>query len=182
LSKTADHHTALGAFVDGWGRLEFGVSSLFTILAGTDSSTGVTIFRSMGMRQVIDTIMSLATRKLDDGMIEELDKLLDRLGKMNSKRNTIVHGYWTVEIVVWVYKSKVQIRGTLLREVSPPDYRIRNKISDLKNQKERIKYTFNIKRIEAATRDANTLLADIALFRTKVAQFLQVASAPPLGA
>lgn len=59
LPKTADHHTVLGAFVDGWGRLEFGVSS--------------------------------ATRKLDDGMIEEVENLLDRLAKINGKRNTIVH-------------------------------------------------------------------------------------------
>jgi hypothetical protein len=91
LPKTADHHTVLGAFVDGWGRLEFGVSSLMTILAGTDTSSGNTIFRGMGMRQVIDTIMSLATRKLDDGMIEEVENLLDRLAKINGKRNTIVH-------------------------------------------------------------------------------------------
>jgi len=177
LPKNADHHTALGAFVDGWGRLEFSVSYLMTVLAGTDNPSGTIIFRSMGMRQVIDTIISLATRKLNDELVDRLENLLDRLGKINAKRNIIVHGHWTVEIVIWIYKSKVQHRGTLLREIEPSDYRTKSKISDLRNQKERTKHTFNIKRIDAAIRDADILIKDIGLFLNKAKEFLQTTPA-----
>ena len=58
------------------------------------------------------------------------------------------------------------MRAHLLREISPPDYRVAKIIFAVKNQKERIKYTFTPKRIIGAIKD--TLI----LFTEKSIQFL----------
>lgn len=161
----------LGQFVDAWGYLENIVSFLLKVLVAPDSTPGTVsvLFENMGMKQVMSVLQSLATAKLPDEEIDELINLIERLSAMNSKRNILVHGHWVIEIIIFVTRNEyVSFRGSLLREVNPHNLRIRKLISDVRNQKERVKHTFNLKRILSSTRDAHTLSKDIAKFTEKV--------------
>lgn len=175
LPQTPDHHMVLGQFVDSWGYLENIVSHLLKVLLAPESQSGTVsaVFRNIGMKQAMNILQSLATLKLGDDEIAELVNLLERLSKINSKRNKLVHGHWSLEVIIYVTRNEdVAFKGTLLREINPADHRMVSRISDLRNQRERIDHTFNLRRIIAATRDARTLAKDIVTYREKISPLL----------
>jgi hypothetical protein len=51
-----------------------------------------------------------------------------------------------------------------LREITPVDPALQAAISNPKNQKERVRYTFTPKRLDAVTRDVDALTDDIGKF------------------
>ncbi len=65
----------------------------------------------------------------------------------------------------------------LLREENPEDFRERGLIADIRNQNERVKHTFNLKRIEAARRDCELLILDIIKF-TNIELSMTLSSQP----
>ncbi len=164
LPTTKDHHTELGEFVDAWSRLETTIGFLFIQMAECDVNTGRAIFAGLGMRQVIETIGSLATIKLPNEEIKELSVILERISALNSKRNKIVHGHWVLEVILLSRGGLPLFKSNLLREVDPADFRILKRIHDLRNQKDRVRYTFNAKRIRAASLDAGKIEQDIGVF------------------
>ena len=173
VPSDAEHHAALGAFMDRWSGLESWVcGGIFTTLLGCDRGAARIIFQSMGMRQIIDAITGLATAKLDDTYILQLTNLLERLSKANGKRNVLAHGIWTLEVVLWVSKGSQNIKLHFMREAEPIDQRVNKAIADFRNQKERVKYCFNIKRIHAAAEESYKLAQDFASFNEVVSKIL----------
>jgi hypothetical protein len=170
--KTNDHHMLLGRFIDHWGQLEICLRFLLQKLAKTDIKATDAIISTMGIKQIIDVINSLATMRLSDTGIDLVAGLMELVSKLNSKRNVLIHGHWCLELFIWPYKNEVKMRAHLLREIEPPDYRITKIIFDVKHQKERIKYTFTPKRIIGAIKDTLTLFTDIANFNSSFDKYV----------
>ena len=143
------------------------LSSLFAGLVGCSSSKGDAIFSKIGMRQVTQIIKNLSTAVLSNQSILELENLITRLTSLNGKRNILVHGRWTMEIVVWGYKGSLHWKAVLWRGVEPDDFRDLSKVYDIRNQKERIRYLYNLKRIQGLVRDALILVRDIRSFQRR---------------
>jgi hypothetical protein len=93
-----------------------------------------------------------------------LVKLADRMARFNSKRNILVHGHWILEAVVFVRKGQAVLACQFIRETTPSDPEIAQRILKPQYQKERVKHCFTLKRIEATTRDALALVKGFADF------------------
>src|SRR5262249_1985 len=93
-----------------------------------------------------------------------LINLLDRIGKLNTKRNILVHGQWVLEANVLVRRGEAYLSTQFLREVVPTDPEDAEKMADPRNQKQRVRYTFTLKRIDAASRDTDTVNRDMCNF------------------
>lgn len=118
-ADSIEHHTVLGEFVDSWSRLELALSVALSYLIGCDLRTAHAVFNGLGMKRVMEVMLSLATMKLGDKEILETTNLLDRLSKINRKRNVVVHGQRTVEFVVWGRGCNIMHKTQLLRETKP---------------------------------------------------------------
>ena len=95
----------------------------------------------------------------------ELDVVfLERAGKLNTKRNILVHGHWVLEANVLVRRGEAYLSTQFLREVIPTDPEDAQAMANPQNQKQRVRYTFTKKRIEGTTRDTNNLNREICEF------------------
>jgi hypothetical protein len=164
--KGDEHHLKLGLFMDAWSRLE---QILVLTLAGllqTHHSRSLLVLEAISSRQLIELMKRLALRTLNGPARDELLRLADRMSRLNSKRNTLVHGHWILEAVVYVRRGDAVLACQFLRETTPTDPEIAKMILKPENQKVRIKHCFTLKRIDAATRDALALVKAFADFTT----------------
>ena len=164
IPSNSEHHKVLGQFLSSWSDLEQSTMFLFTQLSECDVRTGKILFDALGIRQASHAIYSLGTAKLSELLISRLETLLNRLDRFTTKRNTLVHGEWTLEFVIWSYRGEPKFAANLLREEQPSDFREREDVSNIRNQKARVKHTFNFNRINAARRDSENLELDIQIF------------------
>jgi hypothetical protein len=164
VPKDEARHTKLGFFLSAWGDLESTLA--FLLKALLDISFGEALFlqSKMGMKNTIDFIEAIGMRKLADVDADELCRLTERLGKMNTKRNILVHGRWILEANVIVRRGEAHVITQFLREIEPTDPKEAEAMSNPRNQKERVRYTFTMKRIDAASRDTDKLNFDFINF------------------
>jgi hypothetical protein len=155
-----ERHTALGMFMDSWSQLEQHLHSILSVMLGIEFRPGEAIFSTMGMKQISDAIAGLAMRKFPDQSPERLINLTERLMKLNSKRNVLVHGHWVLEANIVVKRGEAMLVTQFLRCSTPLDPKLEQAMGDPRNQKERVRYSFSIKRIHAASRDTDTLKKD----------------------
>lgn len=158
------HHSALGLFLEAWGQVETLEALLLSKLLDINFSKGSIVFQSIGARRSMSMIVALATSQLTDFAILKLVNLEERFSALNSKRNALVHGMWTLEFKVFGHKGEVRHRAEFARETIPNDYRVKNRLGDLRNQKERSRYIFSVKRIRTATLEAYALCSDAGKF------------------
>ena len=93
---------------------------------------------------------------------------MERLGKLNSKRNTLVHGHWVLEANVILRRGDAVLVTQFLRELTPPDPKVAKAMANPRNQKERVRWSFNLKRIEAAARETDKLRTELWHFSEKM--------------
>lgn len=126
-----------------------------------DLGDAVLVFPQLGMRHALDLLEGLGLRKLVPDDARTLTNFLNRVGKLNTKRNILVHGQWVLEANVLARRGEAYLATQFLREVIPTDPEDAKLMGNPRNQKERVKYTFTLKRIEAAIRDTDILNAEI---------------------
>jgi hypothetical protein len=168
LPPPEEHHTVLGAFVAQWGQLEVNIESLFRRLTGLTPEICSCVVSSMGTKQIIDSIDSLASLRLGETERAAVNALLDRITKASSRRNFLIHGHWAAEIVIWPYKGEVKAKIQILRAIKPADKSIEAKLSNAKNQKERTKYLYTVKRIIGTINDTARLASDVARYTDRL--------------
>jgi hypothetical protein len=161
-------HTKLGVFLSAWGNLEATLAFLLERLLRISLGEALLLQSKLGMKNMIDFIEAVALRKLMDADADELCRLADRLGKMNTKRNILVHGRWTLEANVIVRRNEAHVITQFLREVEPIDPKEAEAMGNPRNQRERVRYTFTLKRIDAASRDTNKLNLDFIEFMQRM--------------
>jgi hypothetical protein len=163
-----DRHIKLGRFMDAWSLLEGSLDRVLAVLLGmSHHDTGV-ILSALGMRQIIDLLESLAKRKLIEEDAATFVNLMDRLRRLNTKRNVLIHGHWVLEANVIVRRGEAVLVTQFLRELTPLDPAQAKAIGDPRNQRERVRWAFNFKRIEATERDTDTIGVDISAFVGKM--------------
>jgi hypothetical protein len=118
------------------------------------------------MKNTVELLDGLGMRKLASGDSAELTRLTERLNRMNGKRNILVHGQWVLEVNVFVRKNRTEayLMTQFLREITPTDPEDAEALGNPRNQKERVRYTFTMKRIDAAARDTDILNRDFGKF------------------
>ena len=157
-------HEALGRFMDAWSQLEDSLTRLLTALITIDDTTAGLIAPKLGTKNTLDLLEGLGMRKLDNQSSKSLTALMDRVRKLNTKRNVLVHGHWVLEANVILKRGDAHLVTQFLREVSPDDPQAAEAMTNPRNQKERVRYAFTIKRIEAASRDTDAINTDICNF------------------
>jgi hypothetical protein len=128
------------------------------------------IIPKLGSKNAIELLDGFGMRKLDEINANKLSTLLDRVRKLNSKRNILVHGHWVLEANVILRRGEAALATQFLREITPNDPKDAKAMANPRNQKERVRYSFTIKRIEGAIRDTNTLRQDISDFLGALSQ------------
>jgi hypothetical protein len=116
------------------------------------------------MRNTIDLLDGLGRRKLDKLYSDGLTNLTERLGRLNTKRNILVHGEWVLEANILAKQGEAFLACQFLRQVTPLDPEEDNAMANPRNQRERVRYCFTIKRIDGTTRDTDALNIDIGKF------------------
>jgi len=97
----------------------------------------------------------LGMRKLAEADAAALTNLLERRHQTERQRNVMVHGHWVYEANVFVRRGHAILRCQFLRVITPTDPEAAEASHNPRNQKERVRYCFTLKRIDAATRDTN---------------------------
>ena len=139
--------------MDAWGHVETSMVTLLRALLNIDFGQAAVLFQTMNFKQFLDTMTNLGTRELSDNGNTSLLGVLDFVKALNSKRNAIVHGLWIIEVAVWRRRNETKFKVRLLRELAPTDYRKRNNLADLRNQRERMRHCFDLDRIQVAGDD-----------------------------
>jgi len=164
IPKDSMRHEKLGQFMEAWSALENTLEMFLAYLLKIDLGDAALVIPKLGTKNGLDLLEGLGMRKLDDASATTLINLLERVGKLNTKRNILVHGRWIFEANVVVKRGEVCLITQFLREVIPTDPEQAKALGNPRNQKDRVRYCFNIKRIEATTRDTDTLNRDLCAF------------------
>lgn len=143
--------------MNAWSQLESTLSYLLSKLLRIDWREADLTFGRLGMKGAIDLLDAVGLRKLDDADSKALTALTERLSKLNTKRNILVHGHWVLEANTFVKGNDAILITQFLREITPVDPEEAKAMGNPRNQKERVRYAFTLKRIDAAARDTDTL-------------------------
>jgi hypothetical protein len=179
VPQDPSRHEKLGRFMDAWGKLEAQLTFLLMHLTPLRLSDADLIVPKLGMRNALDLLDSLGRRKLDNDSAAVFTNLLERASKLNTKRNILVHGRWVLEANVIVRRGEACLALQFLREITPVDPTHEKAMANPRNQKERVRYSFTLKRIDAVTRDTNAITVDISNFIGTMKQ--KVVSASEIG-
>jgi hypothetical protein len=150
--------------MDAWSSLESTLGMVLSELIPIDLGDAILILPKLGMKNTLDLFEGLALRKLDPSSASAMVALLERTGRLNTKRNILVHGAWVVEANVIPRQGQAHLITQFLREIVPTDPEDAKLMANPRNQKERVRYTFTLKRIGAATRDTDAVNRDICGF------------------
>lgn len=157
-------HEKLGRFLDSWGALESALTFLLTRLTSLKLHDAGMVISKLGTKNALDLLDGLGRRKLEEDSASRLTVLIERTSKLNTKRNILVHGDWVLEANVLVRRGEAILAIQFLREVTPLDPADEKAMANPRNQKERVRYSFTLKRIDAATRDTDILCREISHF------------------
>jgi len=159
-----DKHIALGKFMDTWSKFEAHLRlKLEDFLLTADDATARAVSYSLSGKALMDMLLNLASRHLKRDRVP-YTKLSERFGKLNTKRNYLVHGFWAIELIVFRSKDTPHVNAVEVREYAPIDTETRDSLNDLRNQKARTKYQFTLPQINQAERDVAALNKDFATF------------------
>jgi hypothetical protein len=161
VPQVPERHEKLGRFMNAWSALESTLAHLLTSLTPLDGPDATLLAPKLGMKNMLELLEGLAHRKLEPDSVQALVKLLERVGKQNTKRNILVHGQWVLEANVLVRRGEAILAMQFLRETIPTDPEHEKAMANPRNQKERVRYSFTLKRIDAAIRDTDALNIEI---------------------
>ena len=165
LPPENDKHIALGRFMDTWSKLELSLrQKLQGLLLSGEPVVADAVSYSVSGTALMNMVVSLASIFLKPSDRAEYVNLSERFGKLNTKRNYLVHGFWTLELIVFLSDSEPVVQASEVREYPPTDMATREALSDLKNQSARGRYLFPLKKIEQIEKDAATLYRDFDRF------------------
>ena len=110
LPPENDKHIALGRFLDTWSKLELQLRQYVQkFLFTAHEPTARTVAYTLSQRTLSDMLLNLASMHLSGKDRAAFNKLCERYGKLNTKRNYLVHGSWVLE-AVWKIGSGIPFR------------------------------------------------------------------------
>lgn len=177
LPPENDKHAALGRFMDTWSKFELQLrGSIEHLLLSANPSSATAVAYSVSGKALMDLLVSLATIHLTGKDKKAYVDLSERFAKLNTKRNYLVHGSWTLELTVYRRDGEPAVDSQEVREFPPVDAESREALNDFHNQSARGRYLFTLKKIADAENDVATLHRDFNTFhRAKLAPQTAVA-------
>jgi hypothetical protein len=156
------HHLAFGKFMDGWSKAEGQLRGKIVEILGKNKEARTVAYALSG-RDLVQMLTSLAEPHLSSSNNKTFIKLLDRLGKVATKRNRMVHGYWTLVCVVKNVDGKPQATQEVFREYPPPSPTEHDELQVL-GSKSRKQYTFSSSDIDDCHAHLKTVYDEITAF------------------
>ena len=166
-----EHHTILGKYLDSWSHAETAIAEMFHGVLRAERRQAYLLCRAMNQRMIHDALFELGTQRFTDEGISHLERVIALIRAANQKRNVIVHGAWVIEVAMFGRRGTTQFKVRLLREITPQDHRTGFELVNLRNQRDRLRYCYDLKRIQAASREAMGLSAAIKVFRDQIASY-----------
>ena len=158
-------HAALGRFMDTWSKFELQLrNKLQEILLSAHQPTAEAVAYSVSGKALMDLLFNLASIHLSGKDKTEYLALSERFGKLNTKRNYLVHGWWTLELIVALDAGEPIVKATEVREYPPADLEQRTGLNDLRNQSARGRYLFSLVRITQTEAETATLYKAFSAF------------------
>ena len=87
-------HEKLGRFLNAWSALESTLAILLTNLSPLNLREANLIFPKLGTKNAVDLLDGLSRRKLTQECAKAVTGLLERVARLNTKRNILIHGQW----------------------------------------------------------------------------------------
>ena len=159
-----ERHTVLGRFMDAWSRLEHSLTIMLSDTLGIVPPLVYPITNSLGTRGLHDVLKMLRPIGLKEVGQTRLMALLDRVKTQNTRRNSIAHGAWVLELRLYDWGGNIGTRRFQYRFYEPSSPEERQALADKQNPKHRdmrAKYMFSIARISSITREIGRLREDI---------------------
>jgi hypothetical protein len=173
----AEHRDAtLGAFMGAWSDLEATLDILLWRLMGSSFDVARIVATSgLGIAQLKELLIALGRLSLSPEAQTELEKLGERLKRLNTKRNRIVHGRWG-PLVTNDRSPRGTPRATVqwIRVYAPTDPEVMRRMMRPGNQKEAAAYTFRLSTILRVAKEVTE-------FRIALTRFLETSCPRPPG-
>lgn len=151
-------HAALGRFMDTWSKLELQLRlKLQEVILSAYPPAAEAVSYSVSGKALMELLFNLASVHLSSKDRAEYLTLGERFEKLNTKRNYLVHGWWTLELVVYLESDEPRVRAVEVREYPPSDPEQREALNDLRNQSARGRYLFDVERIGQTEKDVAAL-------------------------
>lgn len=113
-SLPPDFLRAIGLVSAATGQTENILEELIAGCLGIDFEYGMAVTTHMAMPQRFSALRAVAKIRIDDlDALDELDDILDRIGKAFDQRNGVVHHQWSIEPKtgrVYVVKETARVR------------------------------------------------------------------------
>ena len=167
IPSDSTRHFKLGLFMDSWSRLENVIVLVLARLLDGPRTARIIATRT-GVNALIEIMNDLATLKLEPEDAATLKSYTERLGRLNTKRNVLVHGCWMWEAAILHRGNEAVMTGQFLREAFPTDPALAEVWAIPKNQKLRVRYSFTFTRIDGATNAVDELASQLGAFRTQM--------------
>ena len=158
---------ALGRFMDEWSKLEIALGSLLSRALKLGSGQLPALANSLGTRGILDVLSVQMTRKLPGANVELAQKLLDRVKEKNTQRNYLTHGFWILEWNIVDQGGRPAAIPRVYRGYTPTDPDVAERLKDPRNRKERLRFMFTVKRIDALSLSVGALCLDISRFANR---------------
>lgn len=151
--------------MDTWSKLELSLrNKLQDLLLSGEPVVAAAVSYSVSGTSLMNMVVSLATIFLKPKERAEYVNLSERFGKLNTKRNYLVHGYWTLELIVSMKADQPIVEASEVREYPPTDTETRKALNELKNQSARGRYLFTLEQIRQVEKDVAKLYKDFTFF------------------
>lgn len=160
----AGRDSVLSDFLDGWTNLERTLLKLFHYLVETDLAACRIVFGHMNLQAQRDLILSLAGLRFpsDHPLCKSIAAQMERVKKLATKRNRIIHGYWCAHYDVTVKDGfPVAENGIWVRQYEPSNPAIAQQANDRENVKQYNSYHWTIADIRTVRKSTDALCDDI---------------------
>ncbi len=160
-------HIAMGRFVNAWSLLELSTQSLLAKMLGVKKNKVSILVNALGSRSTLDIIKEFGVSVLKKNESDKLLALTERMKKINTKRNRIIHGCWEMHVLVRKYGERFTHKIYPARCYTPSDEETKKSLSDTSNPK-RKNYIFTVDEINQITGHLDTLSQDMQNFTLDV--------------
>lgn len=181
MPPTDPRDVALGAFMGEWSDLEGVLEVLLWRLMGSPLDVARAVFASgIGIAQLKDLLIALGRLRLKEAEQADLARLAERLKRLNTKRNRIVHARWIIVAAKGSQKSGApKMTEHWLRAYLPPDPEIIQRMMDPLNQKESAAYTFKLSAIFRVAKELRRFREELEQFALRCPKPQPFSEAPP---
>jgi hypothetical protein len=172
----------LGRYMDAWSRMEGFVRLIFRDLLDTDWEVATAVFASMGTKQMKDVLLALGSIRLTPDGAKRLVNLGERLAKLNTKRNNIVHGTWVVNVLMNdAPEGRTSIVTTWVRTYTPVQHELAVFAGRYDMPKIGEKSAFTLSQLHTATKHVEALMGDLSQFFGDIPSLRKPPMPPPQG-